>query len=478
MSTGRVRATPQATPGPSTQSRVSSSNLPEYQRPAFPLTPDAQRALASLASNNKRLKDLQDKLEEAAAGLSTSAGEINDRLTNKEASFQKSQARARRNTQNGDEPVDNAQAEQSLNAMREKVNNMTRRMDLGMRKTIDGKHDLEAIQKNLLSIATDARANASTQVSTQHRRGTQRGTAGEEGDDEGEIQDFTPTDPSGGTQAQPSPLDFFKKKTDDSKTLYQSYDLSRRYAANNDYRNFKRVVHDAQHPEDDVPVPHERTWFPEEAAPAPGVTTRGQAGEDDSDDDVAVSRATVSTKCPLTLQEFNQPYTSKKCPHSFEKAAILQMISQSLHKVGERQGPRGQMVGGTERFVQCPVPGCSSELTKDDLQTDDVLVRKIQRIQYSRKLAEEDDDEDDGDDTRRGNTQRRATILDDEDDDDDAVDVDDMVDGEQSRRPRVKPEPRSTAGASQPPQVAGRSTTSSGVQEISDGEHEDETMID
>lgn len=459
--------TVRANPDPS-QARVSSNNLPPYEALAFPLTPDAQQALENLANNNKRLKDLKAKLDEAATGLSYSAGEIIDRLTSKEAASEKSQARARRNTQNGGEVEDNSHAENSLNAMREKVNNMTKRMEVGMRKTIDSKHDIEAIQRNLMSIAADARANASTQASTQQRR-SQRGTV-VEGDEDTEYPDFTPTDPSGGTQAQPSSVHLFQKKTEDSKTRYQSFSLNQRYATNNDYRNFKRVVHDAKHPEDDIPVPHERTWFPEESAPAPGVTTHGQDGEDESDDDVAVSRATVSTKCPLTLQEFNEPYTSKKCPHSFEKSAILQMISQSSHKIDEREGPRGQMVGGTERFVQCPVSGCSSQLTSDDLQTDNLLIRKIKRIQHSRRLAEEEE-QDDGDVTRRGSTQRRATILDDdEDDDDDVVDVDDMVDGEEARQSRVKLEPRSTAGASQPRQAIGRASRGSGVQEISDGE--------
>ena len=52
----------------------------------------------------------------------------------------------------------------------------------------------------------------------------------------------------------------FKSKIEDAKTRYQSHSLTARYADNNDYRDFRRVVHDAKHPEGDVQLPHHGEW--------------------------------------------------------------------------------------------------------------------------------------------------------------------------------------------------------------------------
>lgn len=130
-----------------------------------------------------------------------------------------------------------------------------------------------------------------------------------------------------------------------------------RYATHNNYVGFKRIVHDALHPGDDAPpVPHPDTWFPE----SPHASNSGQArtrnarnhhqtDADLSDDDIAIAREKTSLKCPITLLPFRDPVTSKKCPHSFEKEAILSMISQSGARVG------GMRRGEGERAVKCPV---------------------------------------------------------------------------------------------------------------------------
>lgn len=134
-----------------------------------------------------------------------------------------------------------------------------------------------------------------------------------------------------------------------------------RYATHNNYIGFKRIVHDALHPgEDAPPVPHADTWFPEyphatgsDDPTARNTRNRSGAGggpsADDSDDDIAIEREKTSLKCPITLLPFKDPVTSKKCPHSFEKEAILSMISQSGARVG------GIRRGEGERAVKCPV---------------------------------------------------------------------------------------------------------------------------
>lgn len=143
------------------------------------------------------------------------------------------------------------------------------------------------------------------------------------------------------------------------------------------------MVHDAKHPGDDAPpVPHASTWFRH--------MEDGTAQENaESDDDIAIEREKVSLRCPLTFLTFKEPVTSTKCPHSFERTAIEDMIKKSTYMLTlprghPRQGQRG-------RYVKCPV--CELPLTKEDLRPDPVLLRKVRR--QSQKDDDDDDDDDD-----------------------------------------------------------------------------------
>ncbi|KAF2485393.1 zinc-finger of the MIZ type in Nse subunit-domain-containing protein [Neohortaea acidophila] len=425
MST-RVR---QSTAAPS--QRRSGNEPPPYEKPTFPLNPAAQRSLGQLLQTHT-LNKLDGNIVEAQKALSGAAGDINDRLTAKDRAVQK-QRQAHSSSDGPSEAGDDL--EQRLAELRDKVDRMTQRMDESMRKMIDGRHSLQSAQGALEKAAQDARLQASTQASAQNirpqrqrRRNLDDGSADGEDDDD-EYQDFEPTDPTAGTQGLSSALEKFKTQLDDAKTRYQSHSLTARYADNNEYRDFRRVVHDAKHPDGDVQLAHHTEWFHEGDAPAPGVTTRGRANaEDDDDDDIAVARATISTKCPLTLQELKSPLTSRKCPHSFEAEAILSMITGSSNR--EQGRPNG------ERYVQCPVTGCSQTLTRGDLHTDSVLVRRIKRLQRARELQD-----DDAEDEHNGGGPRSTVI---EDVDEDAADVDDIVAGRVIQQTQMKSEPKGT----------------------------------
>jgi len=446
-----VRRTPaRRTPAPaSVQNRATASALPAYEPPTFPLDPAAQRALAQLIESHS-LNKLEKKLAEAQANIAVTAGEINDRLTSAEQTVAK-RKRKRIEQDAGSEEPDTF--EQGLDGLRDKVERMTQRMDENVRRLIDGQHGVQAIKESIAVSADNARANASTQASTQSRRPPRHAAAGD-GDDEDqghedeEYQDFTPTDPTSGTQANPTAVETFNTKLDNAKTRYQSHNLTARYSANNDYVNFKRVVHDARFPDGETQLAHPSAWFAEEGeAPAPGMTTRGRANaEDDDDDDIAVSRTKISTKCPLTLQEFKKPVTSAKCPHSFESEAITGMIDASATRVGGQPGARGQTVGG-EKAVQCPVGGCREMLTKADLHVDAVLIRQIKRLQRAKELEEEDADEEEDGGGAPGRSNGKSVLIDDDGDDEDGADVDTLVE----RQTQMKAESRDTAATSHAP---------------------------
>ena len=79
----------------------------------------------------------------------------------------------------------------------------------------------------------------------------------------------------------------------------------------------------------------------------------GSAGNDiieDDDEDIAVASERISIKCPITLLPMKDPVTSQKCPHSFEKEAILGMIDASDVRVGG-SGRRGD----GQKAMRCPV---------------------------------------------------------------------------------------------------------------------------
>ena len=190
-----------------------------------------------------------------------------------------------------------------------------------------------------------------------------------------------------------------------------------RYARHNNYVGFKRIVHDAQNPGDEAPpVPAAETWFPKPSqptstsTPAPSsssstqarplpqratssATLRASPGSND-DDDLAITADKTSLTCPLTLLPFTDPVRSTKCPHSFEKSAILEMISHSTARLGG-DTRRGRAGAGGEKAVQCPV--CEQMLTAQHLVSDPVLLRKVRRLQELHAEREDEDEDEDGD---------------------------------------------------------------------------------
>lgn len=429
MSTRARQSTASVAPSPSQRRGATQST---YERPQFTLNPEAQRALADLTRKHN-LNKLDNKFEQARDAITNSAAEINERLNNKEAAGRKLRQRQQASQNAANDPA-LATVEADLEQMRAKVDNMTKRMEEGMRKLIDGRLAVDQMNASVASAAESARAVASTQASafaTQRHSRRRRGVEDENSeDDEEEYQEFTPTDPSGGTQAVPSVSEGWMRKLDDEKIRYQNLTLGQRYAKNNDYIQFKGIVHSSRFPEGEVELPHASAWFTGSgAAPQPGVT--GAGADEDDDDDIQIQRTKTSTKCPLTLQEFRDPVTSSKCKHSFEASAIMEMIQRSNETVNGQPAARGRRAAEGEKAVRCPVPSCDHMLTKNDLHKDKTIMYHIARLQRARRLEEEDDEDDDG---NGSSGRQRVDLI-----ESDAPDVDDYV-----AEPVMKREPRGT----------------------------------
>ncbi|OCL04429.1 hypothetical protein AOQ84DRAFT_442104 [Glonium stellatum] len=404
----------QSTAGPSSQRRnLPIVEFPSYEPPTRPPNNAAQRALNDLHREHSLTK-LKKHYVDANDAITSTAGIVNDYLYEREESQRK--RKARRANQGLEE--DNEGAEE-LEQLRQKVDRMTQRMEESVRKIIDGQAFVDNLEDSLQYLRQNAvnltQQQSQTQETQRSQRRRQRRGEGSGSEDEDESPGPTPLNGEGVEITGPSVM--LENRLQASKDKYQALSHRTRYAQHNSYIGFRRVVHDAQNPgEDAPPLPHPSTWFTESGSPAPGITSRdrraGAGAEDDSDDDIAIARERISTKCPLTLQEFKDPVTSEKCPHTFEKTAILDMIRQSTNKLGV--GPRAG-----EKAVHCPVPGCNEMLTTPDLKPDPLLVRKIRRIQQSRNAPSDEEDDDDERDTntssshnqRLGSTMRHAQSL-------------------------------------------------------------------
>jgi E3 SUMO-protein ligase NSE2 len=340
-----------------------TNDLPPYEPLRAPLNLEGQRHLRQIKTD-RLIGDLQKHLDQANTLITQMAGEVNDRLYEREDEIQRAKTRRE---QKGREPTQLEEAsEAETEKMRERVEKMTRKMEESTRKIIDGQQSLA----NMTSALDHTREVAHTAAA----------------DATSDTQADNPT-------TTPSILETFQDRMQEEQEQYQTLPHSHRYAEHNSYVGFRRVVHEAQHPDDGAPVPHASTWFTESGEPAPGLISREALV--DEDDDLAISRANISTKCPLTLQEMREPVKSLRCPHAFEKSAILEMIGHARN-----------------RRVQCPVPGCDKDLVRSEIQEDPILTRRIQRLQKANEAkgyseSEEDEDTDMVDVDR---SSRRGTI--------------------------------------------------------------------
>lgn len=412
--------------GPSRQPVAQAAIVPDYEPLQHPLTPAAQQALNQLQRIHN-LEDVKKRLKLANELLAESAGGINDRLTAREKETRKikREAPGKENapgaSQGGESAGDGEsneadeerreqlrekaeKMEQELEQLRTKVTTMTGRMDDHVRKVVDAQVRAGDITDILTETRTVATAEAMENVEA---RGTQRRRNRRNDDDDEEMNDipgtmasFEPTLDGGRTQ-QPitNPSQLFATKLGQKKDDWQSLSLTTRYTKNNDYIGFKRLVHDAIHGDDGTPLPPPNKWFAEiegRGSPAPGTQAGTAGAAEDSDDDIAIAREVISTKCPLTLKEFQDPVTSTKCPHTFERSAIKSLIQESTIDFNGNS-IRGRRDNRSDKAVNCPVGGCGAMLTVGDLRADPVLVRKIQRLQTAKRRQENEDDEDSDD---------------------------------------------------------------------------------
>ncbi|KAF2741801.1 hypothetical protein M011DRAFT_413816 [Sporormia fimetaria CBS 119925] len=374
-----TRPMPSRPSHPSARQRDKTANatpLPPYKKPSHPISAKAQQSLQGIytARDAQSLKKLND---EAARLLTETAGAIIDRCREREDFVKKRRLKWDKGQRLGEKD----QMESDLSAKQAKVEDMTKALEKGMRDVIDNKIAADRMAEALAELGNTAIVNMEREYETQMTQRQQQSQSQRRRRDPGSDEEMAEEDE--GPTPGPTPLgrervaltglkDMFEDKMERKKDQYSSLSYATRYAQDNDYIGFKRLVHDAKHGESGLPLPRADTWFTENG-PAPLGYTATQV---DDEDDIVVDREKISTRCPLTLREFVEPYTSRICPHSFEKQEVLTMIRRSEKR------------SNNKKSIDCPV--CSQPLTADDLYDDAVLIRKIRRMQKTRDEDFED----------------------------------------------------------------------------------------
>lgn len=479
---------------------VEAPEMPEYEPPEAPLTAETQRQLASLL-NSPHLRHLKTHLRHATEKLTDTAGDVNERLIDARVRLEKTRQQRRDVGEDVPEDQEDQDSEevQQLAERERKVEDVTARMEEKMRQVIDSETRLQRLLEAMTNIEREegeaqAAALGSRQTRRQRRRQRRDSQDGEEdGDDErDETYEGSPEREARERNAQNPPSRRLDGSLEEGTGKWSELSLTERYvdivhgrnyyivrvltgqcryAGNNSYIGFYRIVHDSKFPGDEVPpLPHSSTWFSHledtsaqasaSTASSPGQrgrSTRNQREPSPADsDEIAIERERISLKCPLTLLPFRDPVTSTKCPHSFEREAINDMIARSNFHIPPPSGRGGRRI----RAVKCPV--CSIPLTTDDFRPDPVLLRKVRRAEEL--LERETEDQLDGS-QRQGDRPDRVMLA------SDAVDADDIMDvdvDDDSDQPRVKLGPVASESGSGSGSGRGRGSESESESEEED----------
>ena len=405
------------------------------QPPVAPLTADAQQALADLQRPQKITKRLTHHLTQAADQLANVAEQLNDRGARYTVEYQKKRRRAEANGEEEDE-----QEKTGYEDFQKELQDLTRTMDNGVRAVVDDQTWVDGLPEIMTQIGRKATASAEAS-----RRHIQHVDGGEE-DEDGSASTFPPA-----PAVEDVPSALLNKAREDLAANWASKTLTERYSQHNTYVGFYRSVHDARNlGEDGPPIPHHSLWFAseEDVNPSyvpPGTQSRqtrrarGPANEEDDEDlhssDVEIARERISIKCPITFLPYTDPLTSTKCPHSFDRPGIMDMLHRTpiffpltdaqtaeLAQITNRQARSRREAEIRSPRIHCPV--CSIPLAETDLRPDPALLRKVQRIQAAeaRQMeaassdlnsnSDSSDDDDEGIVAPGKGTQRKPVGLD------------------------------------------------------------------
>jgi E3 SUMO-protein ligase NSE2 len=348
--------------------------MPEYEPPTFALDQRGRQALAELSKNTTEARKYGAELEKSVRLLGESVAEVNDRYTERRQvlarHLERRRERGGEKQEEGDEEEEEEEDDETralraaIDILRREVPDLTRRCDEGVREVIDWMVEMEdsrtaaantvqEVEQESFRVADRAAAAQARAVRRQQLRerriesgqGIKRDNdeAEEEEEDQDEEED---ADDDEGAEPVKGPLKRLRDNKAQLHADYESKSLYQRYGLNNDYIQFKKLWHDAAH-RDGKALPDASKWFSSRGGQHQqhdGGDEDGdeEEGEDDEDDDLIVAREKKDLRCPLSMVMMQEPYTSAKCNHTFEKRAIQEFLR-----------------GHAGRTARCPQTGCN-----------------------------------------------------------------------------------------------------------------------
>lgn len=411
--------------------RTATVTTFEHESQEFPLTQKATGDLEALKQHGLRLgqastqgQALEASLKKAAELLKQVVGDINDRAAEERT---RRQNRLQKRANDGEE-AETEEEKATYDEFQQKVEELNQKLDESVRRVVDDQAWHERIPESLQHV-----------IAKSKDAHTRREAAEAEGQSENEEAEEEPRPRPSAFHESERATALLHAAESTADTVWASQTLTERYSENPVYADFYKIRFDAQHlGENAPPIPPANTWFAsqegrgtqrranvsqrdiQDAMPGGFVPEddREDAHLDDEDTELQISSENRSCKCPLTLQYFKQPVTSRKCPHSFEKSAILGLIrtstdrapltAEQLAVLNQQHPPRSRSRPEAEHYMrqtnkiaaQCPETGCREMLTADDLYDDQLLKRRTLRaIAAEERVRQADAEEGDGDDS-------------------------------------------------------------------------------
>ncbi|KAI5811586.1 zinc-finger of the MIZ type in Nse subunit-domain-containing protein [Peziza echinospora] len=346
-----------------TNERTSSgSNVArfQYQPPShLPLNAAPGRQLQALAANSASENSaIRKNIQDALKILTDAAGDLAERVPPVDVGRTVKQT-----------PEDEDEDEDGQDATDRKAHGFLQEMDCAARGMVDRAWEVDVAGEIMRQEVIAA------------------GMTGENGDEEGGTA----------SRLRKGLWGVYSSTLGELKEERAETSMKDRYASVGEYMEFRRVIWESQHAGE--PMPPTKQWFPEEkqrsqnAAASQSGTAPDRDAQDDSDSDIELQSTKTSDVCPLTLRPFQEPYTSTKCPHSFEKSAIFELINKAedwrpVNAEGAGMNVRNPNPNGYERCVRCPTPGCMLWLSSRNLKEDRIIVRRM-RMEKERRERQE-----------------------------------------------------------------------------------------
>lgn len=340
-------------PAPSSHPRqhagTVSDELPPYQPPTHPLNEAARRAIDQIA-NNRNTRKFDRHLEKSTGLIRDAVGATNDRAYEAQERIKEIHTKVREKkiaqTAADEEAIEYA------GQFIDEVARVTSELEASLRRNIDARAELQdeiavlrAVQGEVLIVSQSWKPKPVVAKKRQAKRRQKMDSDDDEDENEGadeeqEDSEMVEADNNPPLRGVNNILEEARQTKAEEWSRMTMYE---KYALNNDYITFKRAMHDAQNPDETKPLPHATAWFGPDGEPV--LPKVGEAAGDDDEEELQITGGKLDTRCPLSMTELTEPYTSKRCKHSFQKDAILEFIR--LWRPGA-QGNR----------CMCPVVGC------------------------------------------------------------------------------------------------------------------------